>query len=50
MGNLVLLQCISETIKHDFRMYIRWYTSTNNNFEYGYPNSNALIIFFLKKQ
>ena len=29
-------------------MYIRQYTSTNENFEYGYPNSNALLQFRLK--
>ena len=38
-GNFVL--------KHDFRTYIRRYTSTNENFEYGYPHSNALLQFYL---
>ena len=37
--------------KRDFRTYIRRYTSTNENFEYGYPHSNALLTFFpLKRQ
>ena len=29
-------------------MYIRQYTSPNENFEYGYTNSNALLQFRLK--
>ena len=29
-------------------MYIRRYTSPNENFEYGYPHSNALLQFRLK--
>ena len=29
-------------------MYIRQYTSTNENFEYGYPHSSALLQFCLK--
>ena len=35
-------------VKHDFRMYIRRYTSPNENFEYGYPHSNALLHFLCK--
>ena len=35
--------------QRDFRTYIRRYTSPNENFEYGYPHSNALLIFSLKK-
>ena len=31
----------SEILKHDFRPYIRQYTSPNENFEYGYPQSNV---------
>ena len=27
----------------DFRLYIRPYTSPNENLEYGYPHSNALL-------
>ena len=43
VGNLVL-------VNRDFRTYIRRYTSPNDNFEYGYPNSNALLTFSFKKQ
>ena len=32
----------------DFRTYIRRYTSSNENFEYGYPHSNAILQFRLK--
>ena len=32
----------SGVVKHDFRTYIRRYTSPNKNVEYGYPHSNAL--------
>ena len=39
---------ISGAVKHDFRTYIRWYTSPNENFEYGYPHSNALLNFPFK--
>ena len=35
-------------VKCDFRTYIRRYTSPNENFEYGYPHSNALLQFELK--
>ena len=37
-------------VKRDFRAYIRRYTCTspNENFEYGYPNSNALLQSCLK--
>ena len=36
---------MSGAIKRDFRTYIRQYTSPNENFEYGYPHSNALLQF-----
>ena len=49
VGNLVLRWRISGALKHDFRMYIRRYTSPNENFEYGYPHSNALYTFSLQK-
>ena len=29
--------------KHDFRLYIRGYTSQNENFEYGYSHSTGLL-------
>ena len=47
--NLVLRRCISGAVNCDFRTYIRRYTSPNENFEYGYPHSKALINFSLKK-
>ena len=46
--NLVLRRRASGAIKHDFRPYIRRYTSPNVNFEYGYPHSNAFLQFCLK--
>ena len=42
VGNLVLRQHASGVIKHDFGMYIQRCTSPDENFEYGYPHSNAL--------
>ena len=36
------------TVKHDFIPYIRQYTFLNENFEYGHPNSNALLQSHLK--
>ena len=49
VGNLVLRRRLSGAVKHDFRTYIWQYTSPNQNFEYGYPHSNALLTFSLKK-
>ena len=46
--NLVLLRPASGAVKRDFRTYIRRYTSLNENFEYGYPHSNATLQFELK--
>ena len=37
-------------VKPDFRKYIRRYTSLNENFEYGYPHSNALLQFRLESE
>ena len=48
VGNLVLRRRASGAIKRDFRTYIRRYTSPNENFEYGYPKSNALLQFRLR--
>ena len=48
VGNLVLRRRASGAVKRDFRTYIRRYTSLNENFEYGYPHSNALLYFELK--
>ena len=46
--NLFIRWCLSGAVKLDFRQYIRRYTSPNENFEYGYPHSNALLQFRLK--
>ena len=48
VGNLVLQQRASGAVKRDFRTFIRLYTSPNENFEYGYPHSNAFLQFRLK--
>ena len=48
VGNLVLRRRASGAVKRDFRTYIRRYTFPNENFEYGYPHSNALLQFDLK--
>ena len=48
VGNLVLRRRVSGAVKRDFRTYIRRYTSPNENFEYGYPHSNAVLQFELK--
>ena len=48
VGNLVLRRRASGAVKRDFRTYIRLYTSPNENFEYGYPHSNALLQFRLE--
>ena len=45
VGNLVLRRRASGAVKRDFRTYIRRYTSPNEDFEYGYPHSNALLQF-----
>ena len=49
VGNLVLRRRVSGAVKRDFRTYIRRYTSPNENFEYGYPHSNALLTIAFKK-
>ena len=46
--NLVLRRHASGAVKRDFRTYIRPYTSPNENFEFGYLHSNALLLFPLK--
>ena len=48
VGNLVLRRRASGAVKRDFRTYIRRYTSPNENCEYEYPHSNALLQFELK--
>ena len=42
VGNLVLRRRVRGAVKRYFRTYIWRYTSPNENFEYGYPHSNAL--------
>ena len=46
--NLVLLRLMSVAVQSDFRTYIRRYISPNENFEYSYLHSNALLQFRLK--
>ena len=41
--NFVLRRRVSGAEKRNFRTYNRWYTYPNENFEYGYPHSNALF-------
>ena len=48
VGTLVLRRRESGAVKRDFRPYIRRYTAPNENFEYGYPHSNALLQFRLE--
>ena len=49
VGNFVLRRRVSVAVKHDFRPYIRQYTSPNENFEYSYPHSNVLFNFYTSK-
>ena len=49
VGNFVLRRRVSGAVKRNFRPYNRWYTSTNEHFEYGYPHSNALFIIYSSK-
>ena len=49
VGNFVLRRRVSGAVKHDFRTYIRRYTSPNDKFEYGYPHSNVLLNMFTSK-
>ena len=42
----VLRRRDSGAVKHDFRTYIRRYTSPNDKLEYGYPHSNVLFKFY----
>ena len=36
-------------VKSDFQTCIQLYTSTNENFEYIYPHSYALVAFYFQK-
>ena len=44
----ILRRRMSGAVKRDFRPYIQRYTSSNKNFEYGYPHSSALLQSQLK--
>ena len=48
VGNLVLWQLASRAVKRDIGTYIRQYTSTNENFVYGYTHYNGLLQSCLK--
>ena len=41
-GNHVLRLRWRVAVNLDFRPYIQWYTSPNENFEYGYPLNNCM--------
>ena len=47
VGNLVLWRLTSGYVKCDFLTYIRRCTSPMENFDYGYPHSNAFLQFYL---
>ena len=49
MGRYIVGYTVGNFVKRDFRTYIRRYTSPNENLEYGYPHSNALLTFSLIK-
>ena len=48
VGKLVLRRRASGAVKRDLRPYIPRYTPANENVEYGYPHSNALLQTRLK--
>ena len=50
VGNLILhvRRRPSGAVKRYFRTYIQRYTSPNVKLEYGYPHSNAILLFCLK--
>ena len=49
VGNFVLRRRVSGAVKHDFRPYIRRYTTPNKKFEYCYPHSNVLFNYKHRK-
>ena len=49
VGNFVLRRRVSGAVKRNFRPYNRWYTSPNENFEYGYTHSNVLFNIYSSK-
>ena len=50
VGNFVLRRRVSGAVKHDFRPYIRRYTTPNEKFEYCYPHSNVLFSYKHRKK
>ena len=48
VGNPVLRLRSQVAVKQNFQPYIQQYTCPNENFEYGYPHSNALLQFCLQ--
>ena len=48
VGNLVLRRRASRAVKRNFQTHIQRYTSPNENVEYGYPHSYALLQFRFK--
>ena len=48
VGNKFYWRHAGRVVKCDFRTYIHRYTSSNKNFEYGYPQSNAHLRIDLK--
>ena len=48
VGNSVFGRRERRAVNSDFQTYIRRYTYPNENFEYGYPHSNALLQFSLE--
>ena len=48
-GRYIIGFTVSRAVKHNFRPYDRRYNSQNENFEYGYPHSNALSSMYSSK-
>ena len=49
VGKFVLRRHLSGAVERNLRPYNRWYISQNENFEYGYPHSNALFNIYSSK-
>ena len=45
LGRYIFGYMVGNLVLRDFRLNIRRYTSPNENFEYGYPHSNAFLQF-----
>ena len=48
LGRYIVRYRFGNLVKHDFQTYIQQYTSPNENFEFSYPHSNALLQSHLK--